>query len=284
MAESRPKLLVVVDDQQALDRYENAFEKNFTVIPVFFGNDVLSVARDENPDAVLIDLLLERRDGEHVENLLRNEPRFEGLPIARVAPVGGTAPAQSLTQIFSRPFRSEEIRDFLLAQTDTRDVEVIRVIQNYSLGSVGTMIAIPIPGADMAATYGLWAKMIIDIARIYGEEAAFADAKVLAADLFTGVILTTVAWFSSAKAATTVLKFIPGAGTVTAYLVDAAIAGFGAKKITAGVGFAAASYYKSGKTLQPKDILKEIKEVLRNPANGPVLLRELRKQISKRGK
>ena len=59
MAESRPKLLVVVDDQQALDRYENAFEKNFTVIPVFFGNDVLSVARDENPDAVLIDLLPE---------------------------------------------------------------------------------------------------------------------------------------------------------------------------------------------------------------------------------
>ncbi len=281
MVESRPKLLLVADDWEALDRYEDAFEKSFAVIPVFFGSDALPTAQGENPDAVLIDLVLEEMSGEYLEDLFRKELRFSDLPIALVVPTGSTRQVQSGTRIFSRPFRYEVIRDFLLDKTDTRDEKAIRIIQNYSLGSVGTMIAIPIPGADMAATYGLWAKMLIDIARIYGEEAAFADAKSLAADLFTGVILTSVAWFSSVKAATTVLKFIPGAGTVTAYLVDATIAGFSAKKITTGVGFAAAAYYKSGKTLQPKDFVKEIKGVLRNPANGALLLSEVRKQIAK---
>eukprot|EP01012_Entosiphon_sulcatum_P062586 TRINITY_DN89017_c0_g1_i1.p1 TRINITY_DN89017_c0_g1~~TRINITY_DN89017_c0_g1_i1.p1 ORF type:complete len:107 (-),score=12.57 TRINITY_DN89017_c0_g1_i1:23-307(-) len=66
--------------------------------------------------------------------------------------------------------------------------------------------------------------------------------------------MTTLAWFGSAKVASGILKFIPGAGTITAYAVDALIAAFGAKRITAGIGLAAAGYYKSGKTLAPADL------------------------------
>jgi uncharacterized protein (DUF697 family) len=123
------------------------------------------------------------------------------------------------------------------------------------------MLAIPVPGADMAATFGVWAKMICEIARVYEYEVSLEDAGRLASDLFKGVILTTMAWFGSAKVATTVMKFIPGAGQAAAYLVDAAIAGWGSKKITTGLGLAAAAYYKSKKTLAPQDLAGHVKNL-----------------------
>jgi uncharacterized protein (DUF697 family) len=137
---------------------------------------------------------------------------------------------------------SDEITDL----TDI-DKEAIETIWRYSYGATGVMILVPIPGVDMAATYAVWAKMISRIAKIYGYDVSFADAKALAADLFKGVVLTTVAWFASAKTASTILKFIPGAGTLVAYTIDATIAAFGAKRITTLLGFAAAAYYKAGR-------------------------------------
>lgn len=149
--------------------------------------------------------------------------------------------------------------------TSEQDSRAKAVIDHYTWGAAGAMFAIPVPGADMAATYAVWAKMISEIAPIYGQAATLDDAKRLAGDLFKGAVLTSLAWFGSAKAASTVLKFIPGAGTVTAYAIDAAIAALGAKKITAGLGVAAAGYYKSGKTLAPKDLQGHVKQVLSDP-------------------
>ena len=174
-----------------------------------------------------------------------------------------------------RTWRQNRRVEFSLLPPEVQAAEIIR---RYARGSVGTMIAIPIPGVDMAATYALWAQMIRELAEVYGYHAALPDAKALAADLFSGVTLTTIAWFASAKTATFVLKFIPGAGTVTAYLIDAAIAGFGAKKITSGVGFAAAAYYQSGKTLEPKSLGDEIARVLKDPKVIRTLL-QLRRKI-----
>lgn len=149
---------------------------------------------------------------------------------------------------------------------DKRDTRAKEIIDGYTWGAGAAMLAIPVPGADMAATYAVWAKMICDIAPVYGFSASLDDAKHLAGDLFKGAVLTSVAWFASAKTASAILKFIPGAGTVTAYVLDAAIAALGAKKITAGVGVAAAAYYKSGKTLAPKDLAGHVKKVLGDPS------------------
>jgi len=152
-----------------------------------------------------------------------------------------------------------------MAKVSERDQKVVDIIDSYTWGAGAAMLAIPVPGVDMAATYGVWAKMICDIAPVYGYSASMDDAKNLAGDLFKGVILTSIAWLASAKTASTILKFIPGAGTVTAYLIDAAIAAYGAKKITATLGVAAGAYYKSGKTLKGKDLAGHVKDVLTNP-------------------
>jgi uncharacterized protein (DUF697 family) len=149
---------------------------------------------------------------------------------------------------------------------EARDEKAAVIIYGYALGSLGAMVAVPLPGVDMAATYAVWGKMIYDLARVYGQEPELKDAQELGADLMGGVILVTAAWFASAKTATTFLKFIPGAGTVTAYLIDAVIAGLGARKITTALGLAAAAYYKSGRTIEKKQLIPEVTRVLKEPA------------------
>jgi len=147
----------------------------------------------------------------------------------------------------------------------TPDELAARAIRRSAWIATGTMVAVPIPGVDLAATFAVWGAMIRKVAFCYGETVSRKDAQRLASELIRGVMLTLFAWYGSAKTATTVLKFFPGAGTITAYLVDAGIAAFGARKITAALGVAAAAYYKSGKALAPETLREHIEKITKDP-------------------
>ena len=140
---------------------------------------------------------------------------------------------------------------------------VVQIIREKSYHAMGAMM-IPLPGADIGATMGVWAGMIMDIAEVYGYKVSLADAKRLGSDLFKSVILTTGAWFASAKTASFACKFIPFAGTATAFVIDTLVASIGAKGITARLGTAAALYYQSGKTMAPATIAEHVKNVTKD--------------------
>jgi len=145
------------------------------------------------------------------------------------------------------------------------DERAARVIQRSAWLATAAMVAVPVPGADLAATFTVWGGMIRRIARCYGEAPSKEDAIRLASELLRGVVLTLFAWYGSAKTATLVLKFIPFAGTFTAYLIDAGIAAFGARRITAALGMAAAAYYKSGKQIAPETLSEHVARVAKDP-------------------
>ena len=140
---------------------------------------------------------------------------------------------------------------------------VIQIIRDHSLYAMGAMM-IPLPGVDVGATMGVWGGMIVDIAKVYGYEVGLVDAKRLGSDLFKSVVLTTGAWFASAKTASFVCKFIPFAGTATAFVIDTLVASIGAKGITARLGTAAALYYQSGKTMAPETMAEHVKNVAKD--------------------
>jgi uncharacterized protein (DUF697 family) len=143
---------------------------------------------------------------------------------------------------------------------------IAAIIDRYTWAAAFAMFAIPVPGADMVGTFAVWGAMIRRIARAYGEEISREDGVRLASELFRNAVLTGFAWFGSTKVATTILKFIPFAGTVTAYAVDAAVAAAGAKKITAAVGNAAALYYGTGRTAAPRNFGEHVDHLARDPA------------------
>jgi uncharacterized protein (DUF697 family) len=144
------------------------------------------------------------------------------------------------------------------------DERTQELASRYAWITAAEMVAIPIPGLDLAAVFGTWVKMVQEIGAAYGHELTLDDAKRLA-EILKGALLTSCAWFGSGALAGTLLKLIPGAGTVTAYLVDAAVAGVGAHKMTAGVATAAGLYFKSGRAYAPKTFAASVKKVLVDP-------------------
>ena len=56
------------------------------------------------------------------------------------------------------------------------DERAARVIQRSAWLATAAMVAVPVPGADLAATFTVWGGMIRRIARCYGEAPSKEDA------------------------------------------------------------------------------------------------------------
>jgi uncharacterized protein (DUF697 family) len=139
-------------------------------------------------------------------------------------------------------------------------------VERYAWASAATMFAIPVPGADIAATFAVWGLMIREIARAHGEDLSARDGVRLASHLFKNAVLTGITWVGSATIAAEILKLIPFAGTLTAYAIDAGVAAGGTKRITATVGAAAAEYFASGKTTGPRTLREHVEVIGKDPS------------------
>ena len=145
------------------------------------------------------------------------------------------------------------------------DEKVQLLAEKYSWFAAAEVIAIPVPGLDLAAVFASWAKMVKEIGALYGYEVSSEDAQRLSGELVKGAMLSGCAWVGSGALAGTLLKLIPGAGTVAAYLVDAMVTGAGVHKITTGVATTAALYFKTGRSFAPKTFGQSLRKVLADP-------------------
>jgi uncharacterized protein (DUF697 family) len=131
-----------------------------------------------------------------------------------------------------------------MSQKKPNEEAVDALVKRYSLIATGEMIAIPIPGVDVAAVFLTWAKMIQDIGRAYGKELSLSDAKSLAWSFLRHGLAAGGAWFGSAAVAQLFLKAIPLTGHVAAYLVDATIAAASISKITRAMAKSAQDHFE----------------------------------------
>jgi DNA-binding response OmpR family regulator len=78
-----PKKILVVDDEVDLVktlRFSLEIE-GYTVLASYNGEDALNQARKENPDLVLLDIMLPKLDGYKVCRLLKFDERYKHIPI-----------------------------------------------------------------------------------------------------------------------------------------------------------------------------------------------------------
>jgi two-component system alkaline phosphatase synthesis response regulator PhoP len=78
-----PKKILVVDDEADLVetiRFPLQME-GFNVLVSYNGEDALTQARKENPDLILLDLMLPKLDGYKVCRLLKFDERYRHIPI-----------------------------------------------------------------------------------------------------------------------------------------------------------------------------------------------------------
>ena len=79
---SQKKILVVDDEVDLVETIRFPLEmEGFNVLVSYNGEDALNQARKENPDLILLDLMLPKLDGYKVCRLLKFDERYKHIPI-----------------------------------------------------------------------------------------------------------------------------------------------------------------------------------------------------------
>lgn len=79
---SKKTILVVDDEQDLLDLIEyNLRKEGFDVIKAENGEDGIQMAKEHNPDLVLLDIMMPKMDGIEVCDLMKKDPRLKQIPI-----------------------------------------------------------------------------------------------------------------------------------------------------------------------------------------------------------
>lgn len=103
-----PKLLLIVDDWELLERYEERFSNDFSVFCAPFGPEGIRMAREERPDLILLNLTFENMTNEEACQSLRADPQTTGIPIVSVGN-GGPGPDHWIKE----PVSARNIAKFL---------------------------------------------------------------------------------------------------------------------------------------------------------------------------
>ncbi len=79
---SKKRILVVDDEVDLVETVRFSLElEGYDVLVAYNGEEALNQARKENPDLILLDLMLPKLDGYKVCRLLKFDERFKHIPI-----------------------------------------------------------------------------------------------------------------------------------------------------------------------------------------------------------
>lgn len=88
---TKRKLLLIVDDWELLERYEERLSSGFAVLCAPLGSEGIRMAREDRPDAIVLNLTFENMTVAEACALLRADPLTSRIPILAVGD-GGDGP------------------------------------------------------------------------------------------------------------------------------------------------------------------------------------------------
>ena len=114
-----PPLILVVDDEPKVARLARDYlEKNgFRVITAADGQSALTIARQERPDLVILDLMLPRKSGVEVLAELRGDRAIRDTPVVVITAwthAQQAAVAAGADRFVAKPFDPDELREVVL--------------------------------------------------------------------------------------------------------------------------------------------------------------------------
>src|SRR3989442_833618 len=77
------KILLIEDDQILLKMYQSKFQNmNYQIMTASDGEDGFNKAKAENPDMILLDLMMPKTNGIKALDMLKNEDSTKDIPVA----------------------------------------------------------------------------------------------------------------------------------------------------------------------------------------------------------
>jgi DNA-binding response OmpR family regulator len=86
----KSKILLVDNDIDFIDLNKAVLENNgFEVVPAFSGQETMDAVRFEQPDLIVLDLMMEKHDtGFAIAKALKADPVYRNIPILMLTAVG----------------------------------------------------------------------------------------------------------------------------------------------------------------------------------------------------
>jgi len=95
--EKRPKILLVDDDLDFVDATKTVLEsKPYEVIVAYDGDEGLRKAREENPDLILLDIIMPVEDGFTAAEQLKQDPQLSKIPVIMLTSFSSRGQATSI--------------------------------------------------------------------------------------------------------------------------------------------------------------------------------------------
>ena len=117
------KILVVEDEPELVKALEVRLKtQDYEVVTAFDGEEGLNKAREENPDLIILDIMLPKMDGFKVSRLLKFDERYEHIPIIMLTAKAEqedkvlgeeTGADEYITKPFEWTYLSEKIKEHL---------------------------------------------------------------------------------------------------------------------------------------------------------------------------
>ena len=80
--DKKPKILLVDDDIDFIEATRMVLEKeSYDIVVASQGNEGLQKAREENPDLILLDIIMPVKDGFTAAEQLKNDPQLSKIPV-----------------------------------------------------------------------------------------------------------------------------------------------------------------------------------------------------------
>ena len=80
--EKRPKILLIDDDVDFVEATKTILESEpYEVIVAYEGDEGLRKAREENPDLILLDIIMPVKDGFTAAEQLKKDPQLSQIPV-----------------------------------------------------------------------------------------------------------------------------------------------------------------------------------------------------------
>ena len=126
MAE-RPKILLVDDDIDFVEATKTVLESGpYEVIVASEGDEALRKAREENPDLILLDVIMPVKDGFTAAEQLKKDPQLSKIPVIMLTSFASRGQETSIPR--SRGF-SLEAEDYL--EKPVSPDELLSRVQRY---------------------------------------------------------------------------------------------------------------------------------------------------------
>lgn len=117
------KKILFIEDESALQSAASVVltEKGYTVLSALDGEIGLTIAKEENPDLILLDLILPKKDGFEVLKELKNDPETQEIPVIILSNLEQNADIEKALSLGARTY---------LVKTNYRLEEVVEKISS----------------------------------------------------------------------------------------------------------------------------------------------------------